>query len=335
MAIALALLTVAFAGCGQDDQAASGERGEQKAVAQALHALQRAFRAGDRQQVCARMSRTARRQAGLVAHGHVDGCVEDLAEALETIDPDGGLRPPRSGPVEVAVAGTRATATLARDGRGSVAVPFERAGAGGWKLATFFGTPPPQGRAAAAAGRRAPYPPARRPVTVGEAPNAPCLPLFAEDYPLIAGGCELDALAPRIKLTIGTAFGRFEFGECQLSYRLLVDENGRAWTNSVELSGAGNVNNGCADVQPCELEQGSVLPWRGRVSATQAGRFVHRMDVCLDTCIGFYAGTLSMTLARDERGWRAVASHAGVGASGLTLDGTARLRTAGLHISQP
>ena len=142
-------------------------------------------------------------------------------------------------------------------------------------------------------------------------------------------------LAPRIKLTIGTAFGRFEFGECQLSYRLLVDENGRAWTNSVELSGAGNVNNGCADVQPCELEQGSVLPWRGRVSATQAGRFVHRMDVCLDTCIGFYAGTLSMTLARDERGWRAVASHAGVGASGLTLDGTARLRTAGLHISQP
>lgn len=327
------VLTPAIAGCDQDGGQASQEAAEQKAVARALLGLQRAFKAGDRAEVCARMSPIARRQAGLVAHGQPDSCVQDLTEALKVIDSGGGLRASPFGPVAVAAEGRRATATLALDGHGAVGVPLERTGKG-WGLATFFGTSPLEALDAAAASRRAPYPSARGAVTVGEAPNVPCLPLFAEDYPLIVGGCELSALAPRIRLTIGTAFGHFEFGECELKYRVMVDESGRAWTNAVEFNGAGNINNGCADVQPCELEKGLALPWRGRVSATPAGRFVHRMNVCLDTCIGFYAGTLSMTLERGERGWRAVATNEGVGNSGLRLDGTVDLDTYGLHIAE-
>ena len=32
---------------------------------------------------------------------------------------------------------------------------------------------------------------------------------------------------------------------------------------------------------------------------------IHRMDMCMSTCVGYFTGRLDMRLARDESGWRA------------------------------
>lgn len=328
-AVAIALVFAA-AGCGDDDAPAS-DAAERRAAARGLAALQRSFAAGDRQRLCAQMGTTAVRQAGVVAHGQVDECPRDLSEAFDVIAAGGGFRGVRdSVVVATEVDGERARTTLDLDDHGEVGVPLVRE-SGTWRLATFFGTPPREAERAAASAATAPFPPAARRVAVADGTGSPCFPLFDDDYPDVSGGCALGA-AGRVTLTIGTAFGHFEFGRCELSYRVLIDDSGRSWTDSVDLSGPDNVNNGCTDVDACENADGDPLPWRGRVSATPDGRVVHRMNACLDTCIGFYAGPLTIGISKD-RGWRALAERAAVGDSGLRFDGRLALLPRGLRLT--
>jgi hypothetical protein len=171
-------------------------------------------------------------------------------------------------------------------------------------------------------------------VAVADGTGAPCWPLLADRYPHVAGGCVVGAGARRVRLTIGTAFGGFTFGTCELAYRVLVDRKGHTWTDSVVFRGPRNVNNGCSDVGACEDAANDPLPWRGRVSVVRDGRFVHRMDVCLDTCIGRYVGPLEVTLSRHGRGWRATAANVGIGRSGLRLDGRLALGGQGLQLKE-
>lgn len=327
--VAVAVLGIAAGGCDGNESSRSGQAADRHDVSEAVGAVQRAFRAGDRHALCARMDATARRQAGSVAHGSQDECPEDLGEAFDVIDAGGGIRARRHAqPVAATVMGDEGTATVAVEGHGSVDVPLTRGGSG-WRLASFFGTPPREAEAAMARDRPAPFPPARGAVTVTER-GGPCLPLFAEGYPQIAGGCELHASTRRLRLTIGTVFGSFRFGHCELGYRVLVDRKGRAWTDSVELRGPKGVNNGCSDVRGCENSASEPLPWEGRISMTGDGDVVHRMNVCLDTCIGFYLGPLTVEMSRRPgRGWRADATRAAVGATGLRFDGAIEVGTAG------
>jgi hypothetical protein len=268
-----------------------------------------------------------------VAHGRPDGCAKDLGEAFGVIDAGGGLRATRRPRLLAArVSGDDATATVAVGGHGRVDVPLVRDGAA-WRLGSFFGTRPPRDGFAPAPARAAAPDPGARGVVV-ESGGAPCWPLLADSYPHVDGGCALAAAARAVRLAIGTAFGYFTFGTCELGYRVLVDDNGRTWTDSVVFRGPGNVNNGCSDVGACEDADNDPLPWPGRISITGDGRFAHRMDVCLDTCIGLYVGPLTVTLSKGGRGWRATAANAGVGRSGLRLDGGIALGGDGLRLSR-
>lgn len=321
LAIAMAGVAAGAGGCGDGDGHAP-TAAERRALNGSLAALQSTFEAGDRQRLCARMNATARRQVGLVADRLPGVCVDDVAEALETIDSGGGMRGIRDVRLVTAVVtDERATATVDLDGHGRVDVPLVRGGSG-WLLGSFFGTPPAEAQAAASAAGTAPELDAERPVELEDDFGERCPALADADYPQVDGGCELIVSTSRVKLTIGTAFGHFEFGVCQLGYRVLVDGEGRTWTDSLHLRGPNRINNGCADVRACEDSEGDSFPWRGRISLTSDGRYVHRMDACFDTCIGFYAGPLTIGLSRGEQGgWRATAADAGVGASGLRFDG--------------
>ena len=323
LAAVLAAVAVAFAtgGCGDDADRPPDTAEQRAAVKDALRALQRSVEAGDRPGLCARMDATAKRQAGLVAHGRQDACVEDLGEAFEVIDSGGGLRGlRRSSVVAVAAEEDQATATVALDGHGRVDVPLAR-GDSGWRLGSFFGTPPAEAEAAAAASRTATIAGDGQVVTVADGPGMPCFPLFDAGYPRLDGGCRVGASSSSVRVTIGTAFGHFEFGECELGYRIVTDGKGGAWTDSLSLRGPDNLNNGCADIRECENSAGDPLPWRGRISVMPDGSYLHRMNACLDTCIGFYVGPLTMRLSRDHRGWHATADNAGVGNSGMRFDG--------------
>lgn len=334
LAVAVAGAALALgAGACADDEGPSVDAAEQHgAVADTVRALQQAVQDGDRRRLCEHMDATARRQAGLVAHGQQDGCVQDLREAFEVIDSGGGLRAvARSRLVEVSATDEEATATLALHGHGRVDVPLTRNGSG-WRLGSFFGTPPTEAEDAAAAGRARPVLGEGRAVDLAGGAASRCFPLFAGDYPELVGGCQLNASASRIRLTIGTAFGHFEFGKCDLAYRVLTDGKGRAWTDSLKLTGPGRVNNGCSDVRECEDAERRPLPWKGRLSMTSDGSYLHRMNACFDTCIGFYAGPLTIRLSRSGRGWRADAVSAGVGNSGLRFDGPIALQPDGFEL---
>jgi hypothetical protein len=333
VAVAWATLASTVAACDGDQVSMSGDIADRRAVAHAVRLVQRAFAAGDRERLCALMDATARRQAGLVAHGTQDRCPQDRQEAFVVIDAEGGMRAQRDARhVASTVTRDAATATVELGAHGRVNVPLTRS-AGGWRLGSFFGTAERAARASMTADRPSPLPLAGGEVVVTDGHGYPCLPLFDDDYPQVGGGCELRAIARRMRLTIGTVLGRFEFGHCEIGYRVMTDERGRTWTDSVVVSGPDNTNNGCSDVRACATAGGEQLPWRGRISATRGGRFAHRMSVCLDTCIGFYAGPLTVGLSKRV-GWHAIAANAGIGLSGLRMDGRAALdANAGLVIT--
>lgn len=322
---ALMALTLTVAGC---DDGSSEDTADRDAVSRALQAMQRSFLTEDWPGLCARMGADARRQAGRVAGGQSRDCPADLRAAFGAIEGAGGLRGARGSKiVAVDVTGEHAVATVALEGHGRVDVPLVRDNRGDWRLESFFGTPSRRALWDAIAVRTAPFPSARQPVAVADGAGSRCFPIFEDDYPEVVGGCELYALAPQMELAVETPFGRARLGACELTYHVMVDGGGRSWTDTVALGGADGAGNGCWDARGCGTS--GPLPWRGRVAATADGRFIHRMDACLSTRLGFYAGPLTVELSEESDGWRAMAPDATVGASGLRLEGTIELTTVG------
>lgn len=292
-------LALALPSCDSEPDTALSASG----VAGAVQKIQRWFADGELDRVCARMTESAKVQAGSMAHGKVESCAKDLRQAARLID----FR--NSSEVEVIDVkrnGGSATALVALDDWRSE-VPLVRQGRR-WRLDSFFGIPTSHALDRIGTARDRVPPAATR---------------LARDESVIAvsGG--------KIRVTLLTVFGNFMFSECEFTFRSFVDRSGRTWTYDFDR-GWPTDGASCADIAQCgtlgpgeraAVNPGTPLPWRGRLRRDGDDAYVHRVEACFWTCVGFYEGTLSMRLVRRGRGWRADETDFRIGAHGLRMHG--------------
>ena len=225
----------------------------------------------------------------------------------------------------VEVDGAKAVATVALDRRWRARAWLDRQD-GRWRLSGLFGTPPGLAQRTAEEIADASFPAARG--SGVEAPNGdgePCPDLSQAAYPKVSGGCRVELSTPVIPLTILTPFGDFEFERCAIDYRVRVDSSGRTWTEDFEVTGDER-SVACGDVNPCyDYSVEDLAPWRGRIHPDGQDAFVHRTDMCLQTCVGHFVGELTMRLVRDGDAWRAEPVDGG-GDSGFRFDSPLRVK---------
>ena len=163
----------------------------------------------------------------------------------------------------------------------------------------------------------------------GGATPAPCGAVDTSG-PFIRGGCSSQAHEFTTRLFIRTAFGAIPFGRCTINWNMHVDRTGRVWIDKVRIGGGSP----CNDIRACipDAVSGRIakptddwplsraFPWRGRINDDDDG-FAVRVDVCLDTCVGRYAGELDFGLGGGEGDWALKAVAAGVGDQSLQIDG--------------
>jgi hypothetical protein len=296
-------MALALSSCGSDSGPKPDPPGP---IPTAVRELQRSFAAGDLDRVCARMTSSARRQAGLMAHGKVESCAKDMRQAIGLIEQGGGFGDVDA--TEIAAVrreGNRATVTVALDDW-HTAVPLVARG-GAWKLDSFFGIPTAEALSRLARRRDA-------------------LPAAAEDPPPDAR--EVVVTGGRIAVTMLTAFGSFEFSDCRFELTAYADEAGRTWTHDFERDGPGAA---CGDIEQCgapypgerydgKANSGVPMPWRGTLRA-DGDAYVHEVDACFWTCVGFFEGRLSLRLERDGDRWRAEDVDLAIGREGLRMAG--------------
>jgi len=330
----LVLLTLAVSACGPgDDGTASFEPppttpvvGEglppevRHPAVKAIDRLQRAFAERDYAGFCAWMTPSAAREAGKAAHGEATTCERDVRRLFGLIREGGGWRrvnAPRV--IAVKTHGDTATATMALDRRWRAQIALARRD-GRWRLNGLFGAP--VGPALRLAERTADtdFPPAEGAgaVEAKDGDGTPCPDLSETDFPAIDGGCRIRMAGRITPLTMLTPFGDFKFDRCSIAYRVRVDASGRTWTEDFDVEGDSK-SVACGDVNACyDFDTEELVPWRGRIYPDGDG-FVHRMDMCLRTCVGYFVGRLNMRLVRDADGWRAVPINGG-GDTGFRFD---------------
>jgi len=318
VAVAILLLTA----CSSDDSADQAPR-----VLAALDAVQRAFTNGDLDAVCARLSVAAKNEVGEIAHGQPTACARDLRRFRRMIAKGSGwdsAGSPQPEGVTVHAGGATVLAEL-RDR--SVDLPFVEEG-GRWKLESFMGTPKARTVGHEIAVRRASFPEADgsgvRASTSGQG-RSPCFEFYVGDFPEIgSSACELNVIDGEVALDVVSSFGQFRFGVCTVDYTIRADGQGRTWSD-VWFDSLGLEFSGCGDVEECLTEDGTEIPWRGRLREEGPGRLLHVMDVCFRTCVGYFKGRLASRLVRRAGRWKAWTVDSSVGRSGFHLTGGAPL----------
>jgi hypothetical protein len=336
--IGAALLTVGSFGCGKetendDGRGAAVMRPTPPVVGQglppetshparaAIDRLQQAFADNDYRGLCSGMTSAAAHQAGEAGHGRGTTCERDVRRLLGMIRKGGGWRHPGAPRVTaVDEDGSKAVVTVALDQHWKARVPMTRQ-AGRWRLSGMFGSSRPSARRAAAGIAIAEFPPpGSRAIAVTGAGGSPCPELSEGQYPRTSGGCSIRVTTgSRIPLNVLTAFGDFRFDQCAIAFRVRVDASGRTWTDKFDaLDDPRSV--ACGDVNSCyDFEREWPAPWRGRIYPDGRGGFLHRIDMCLQTCVGNFIGKLTMRLERDDNGWRATPVDGG-GSAGFRFD---------------
>lgn len=141
--------------------------------------------------------------------------------------------------------------------------------------------------------------------------------------PRVVGGCVFEA-SGEAELLVVSAVAEFVFSDCEVSFTMRVDSRGGLVVNDVAMRGVPP----CNDANACFDADGVVKPWGGRLVATAAGALVARVDMCLDTCIGRFAGPFTARLRRDRGGrWWLDSPGRPVGMSGWRFDGGWLLRS--------
>jgi hypothetical protein len=344
-AVAILVTIAVGVGCGaRDDAPEDGkplmERPPERAVADVVRDLQQAFADGEPTAICDRLTRRAKIAAGSAAHASPTTCPQDVRRRLGEIRAGGGWR--HSGEarvVGVRVAGSRATATIARTVGAHTDLPLSREG-GRWKLDSFFGNAPDRHLAFATELTSRSFPSSYGADGVRATRNeAPCPPMSMSHSGAVAGGCVIEGTSTsRARLRIATAFGEFDLSDCTIEMRTRVDARGRTWTDNLAFRREpGDPMNACGDIYRCPLDDRGVestrlAPLPGRIVSDGTGGYLQRVDVCLETCIGDYLGELQVTLDRDDSAWKARAADAPVGSSGLRVDAAFELDAGELRL---
>jgi hypothetical protein len=289
---------------------------------QTIDRLQRAFAKRDYRGFCAWVTPSAARSVGMAAHGEATTCERDVRRLFGLIRKGGGWRhvnAPRV--VDVKVQGDTATAIVALDRRWRAQVALARRD-GRWSLNGLFGQPVgPSRRLAERIDKTDFPPPGRTAVEVKDGNGTPCPELSEADYPAVKGGCRIQTAGRITPFTMLTPFGDFQFDRCSIAYRVRVDASGRTWTDEFNVEGdPKNPVSACGDVNACfDYKREELAPWRGRIYPDGRGGYVHRMDMCLQTCVGYFVGKLNMRMVRDGDSWRAIPIDGG-GDTGFRFD---------------
>lgn len=301
-------------------------------VTRAIDELQQAFVARDHAAICAGLTDAAADQVGLAAHGQPTRCERDLRRMLGLIRRGNGWRHegrPRVIAVDRVGAEARATVALDEHWRAQVPMALED---GRWRLDGMFGDKPLEARQASRALPGSDFPPLYAPdVEVTDVSGSPCPALAAKDYPGVSGGCVLKLSAPAMPVVFLTPFGDFKFGDCSIDYRVHVDSSGRTWTDKWVVAG----DLACADINSCDdyskgppepFEVSETVPWRGVIRSEGDATYLHEMDMCLQTCVGYFIGKLNVRLTEEDGVWRAEPIDGG-GDTGFHIGHRLRVRT--------
>jgi hypothetical protein len=300
--------------------------------------LRRAFLADDIPGICKYMTSSAKRSAGIAVHSQPTTCERDVRKLFKTIEKGGGFEH-EGGPRVTGMTldpGGRARVLMAL-GQQLIEAPMAKTG-GEWKLDSFFGTRTADATRFVKQVRQRPFPAAvpadalgDTTVKVRDAAGKPCPELSDKQFPQLSGGCEIHAASDQpLDLSVLTLFGRFPFDPCTISYRVLADRQGRTWTDTFDATGDPK-KTACGDVNACFTKSGTPLPWKGRLRSDGEGGFIHRMNMCLNTCVGTFTGDLVMTMKPDGKGWRTEPSNGG-GPTGFRFEGPMSIRANGIEI---
>jgi hypothetical protein len=142
-----------------------------------------------------------------------------------------------------------------------------------------------------------------------------------------AGGCVLKAESKRkgIDYTVVTPFGSVPFAPCGSSFTARIARTGDAegtigvLIDTLRGDGSGEP---CGDLQFCIVPGTAIQrPWNGVVHLDKQGGAYMDVNVCLDTCMGWFEGKTRFELDRVDGTWRIRARKAMVGDSGIEMDG--------------
>lgn len=162
---------------------------------------------------------------------------------------------------------------------------------------------------------------------------APCPRVDATGGRFVRGGCRARAESDHTLFSIRTALGRIRFADCPTRFDVTLAADGRMWLDNLWiLSRFGEPV--CADIWPCAPPEviarrtkasyapprALVPPWRGELLRPGRGGYVGRFRLCVDSCVGRYAGDVEVTLTRSGPGWAMRAQAAAVGDTQLELD---------------
>ncbi len=145
----------------------------------------------------------------------------------------------------------------------------------------------------------------------------------------VSGGCRFEAVTEAMHFDLVTPFGVARLATCRVTYTGNVDSRGDVWLTVGRTRG----DSPCVDLRACRVKGVGVrAPWMGTIYAGDDGGFHVDVDVCLDTCIGWFEGSARFELVRTGGEWRLRADAAAVGETGLELDGELRLDRPDLRV---
>jgi hypothetical protein len=271
-------------------------------VTAAVKELQRAFAARDYGNLCALLTAQAQEQAGYIAHQTPTTCVRDVRRVVRTIADAGGWSSTVPQIVAVAGRGRKRTVTLETDGR-RTRPRFVRE-RGRWRMDGFLGVAESLRSRTERTSRAAPFPAAASEEIRAREASAPCRPVSSAAYPTLEGGCRLTFNNPKAEIEVQTLFGAFLFGECDVSYTVRVEPDGRTWTEALDVEGPRAT--GCSDVKQCDVPRRALShpPWKGRLRPDGPDGYLHVAQACFRTCVGDFVGRYVTRLVPHGTGWR-------------------------------
>lgn len=357
--VALAAATLAGTSCGDDEEPSAGTeaRNERPSkttatdeldvpqtpavesphpVTSNIKRLRQAFLDDDVAGLCELMTKSAKVGAGTAVHSTPTTCTRDVRRLFNTIEKGNGWeykgQPRVTG---LSLDGNDATVLMSL-GQALAEVPMAKVD-GQWKLDSFFGTRREHARRFAATARGRPFPAAvpadalgDTTVKVRDAAGSPCPALSDQEFPQVSGGCEVHAASSiPAQLAVLTPLGYFAFEKCSISYRVLADRAGRTWTDTFDATG--HPDSACGDVNACFDKDGTLVPWKGRLRSDGEGGFIHRMNACVNTCVGSFTGDLVIRMRPQGKGWRAEPVNGG-GQTGFRFAGPLTMPANGVEL---
>jgi hypothetical protein len=304
----------ALSGCGKDD---AGD------IERMVTQLRSSYLKRDYRAVCSHLTRRTQREIGLIGHLSPTTCEKDMVLRLssDVLSRRDLIEPPLHG---LDVDGSQATAQATVGAAEPIAVRFARE-EGAWKLASLFG----------AITREAPV---RQPRVPGgaSAPTAswlhgddtttPC-PALKVRRLSVEGGCTFYALAITT-MTMLNVLGDRRYGRCPIGFELHVGPDGSVGIGSVQAQLSPDPADICGDVSACRQDDGRTVPWTGRLERGRATKLELSVPyLCLDTCLGRFAGDFVLDVARGRHGRATLtAREMNLGQSGIFLSGRWRLQ---------